>query len=179
MRNQLNGIASALALLRSGKARSDAEMDYATAVIWRYTGHYSGRDGWEREPLVRIPYAQLSDAEKVRKRTGVSGGPSGTRRHQGSLTWQAAVSEQQRLPCDTVCAPTTAQGAEMTSTPTRVMMILALALLAERRSHDGAIEGSLRRKLAAQRRQSTYSPVQPPRARSAPTRRLVKDTKCP
>jgi hypothetical protein len=39
MRNQLNGIASALALLRASRPRSDAEMDYATAVIWRYTGH--------------------------------------------------------------------------------------------------------------------------------------------
>ena len=68
MRNQLNGIASALSLLRSGKPRTDVEMDYATAVIWRYTGHYSGRDGWEREPLVRIPYAQLSAAEKVKDR---------------------------------------------------------------------------------------------------------------
>jgi hypothetical protein len=68
MKNQLNGIASALALLRSSQPRSDVEMDYATAVIWRYTGHYSGRDGWEREPLVRIPYAQLSDAEKVKDR---------------------------------------------------------------------------------------------------------------
>ncbi len=68
MRNQLNGIASALSLLRSSKPRTDAEMDYATAVIWRYTGHYSGRDGWEREPLVRIPYPQLSEAEKAKDR---------------------------------------------------------------------------------------------------------------
>jgi len=43
-------------------------MDYATAVIWRYTGHYSGRDGWDREALVRVPYAQLSDAEKAKDR---------------------------------------------------------------------------------------------------------------
>jgi hypothetical protein len=68
VRNQLNGIASALALLRGSRPHSDAEMDYATAVIWRYTGHYNGRDGWEREPLVRIPYAQLSEAEKVKDR---------------------------------------------------------------------------------------------------------------
>jgi hypothetical protein len=68
MRNQLNGIASALSLLRASQTRSDAEMDYATAVIWRYTGHYSGRDGWDREPLVRIPYPQLSEAEKVKDR---------------------------------------------------------------------------------------------------------------
>jgi len=67
-RNQLNGIAAALALLRSSKPRSDVEMDYATAVIWRYTGHYNGRDGWEREPLVRTPYAQMSEAEKVKDR---------------------------------------------------------------------------------------------------------------
>jgi hypothetical protein len=69
MRNQLNGIASALSLLRGSQTRSDAEMDYATAVIWRYTGHFSGKDGWEREPLVRIPYAQLSEAEKAKDRT--------------------------------------------------------------------------------------------------------------
>jgi hypothetical protein len=68
MRNQLNGIASALSLLRSSTTRSEPEMDYATAVIWRYTGHYSGRDGWEREPLVRTPYAQLSEAEKAKDR---------------------------------------------------------------------------------------------------------------
>jgi hypothetical protein len=68
MRNQLNGVASAMALLRSSQPRSDAEMDYATAVIWRYTGHYSGKDGWDREPLVRIPYAQLSEAEKAKDR---------------------------------------------------------------------------------------------------------------
>ena len=43
-------------------------MDYATAVIWRYTGHYQGRDAWEREPLVRIPYPQLSEAEKAKDR---------------------------------------------------------------------------------------------------------------
>jgi hypothetical protein len=66
--NQLNGIASALALLRASQPRSDAEMDYATAVIWRYTGHYSGRDGWEREPLVRTPYTQLPEAEKAKDR---------------------------------------------------------------------------------------------------------------
>jgi len=68
VRNQLNGIASALALLAGSRRHSDAEMDYATAVIWRYTGHDNGRDGWEREQLVRIPYAQLSDAEKVKDR---------------------------------------------------------------------------------------------------------------
>jgi len=68
MKNQLNGIASALALLRGSEPRSDAEMDYATAVIWRYTGHYSNKDAWEREPLVRTPYPQLSEAEKVKDR---------------------------------------------------------------------------------------------------------------
>jgi hypothetical protein len=68
MRNQLNGIASALSLLRGSQAHSDTERDYATAVIWRYTGHYSGRDGWDREPLVRIPYAELSEAEKAKDR---------------------------------------------------------------------------------------------------------------
>ena len=68
IRNQLNGIASALSLLRASQARSDAEMDYATAVIWRYTGHYSGRDGWDRESLVRIPYPELSEAEKAKDR---------------------------------------------------------------------------------------------------------------
>lgn len=45
LRNQFNAIASALALMRASQPRSDAEMDYATAVIWRYTGHFSGRDG--------------------------------------------------------------------------------------------------------------------------------------
>jgi hypothetical protein len=68
LRNQMNGIASALSLLRASQTRSDAEMDYATAVIWRYTGHYSGKDGWEREPLVRISYPQLSKAEKAKDR---------------------------------------------------------------------------------------------------------------
>jgi hypothetical protein len=68
MRNQLNGIASALSLLRSRQSRSDAEMDYATAVIWRYTGHYHGREGWDREPLVRVPYSELSEAEKAKDR---------------------------------------------------------------------------------------------------------------
>jgi hypothetical protein len=67
-RNQLNAIASALSLLRAGQARSDAEMDYATAVIWRYTGHYSGKDGWDREALVRLPYSELSEAEKAKDR---------------------------------------------------------------------------------------------------------------
>ena len=57
-----------LALLRGSQIRSDAEMDYATAVIWRYTGHYSGKDGWDREPLVRIPYGRLSEAEKAKDR---------------------------------------------------------------------------------------------------------------
>ena len=68
MRNQRNGIASALSLLRGSKRLTDAEMDYATAVIWRYTGHYSSKDGWERESLVRIPYQQLSEAEKAKDR---------------------------------------------------------------------------------------------------------------
>jgi hypothetical protein len=68
VRNQFNAIASALALMRASRTRSDAEMDYATAVIWRYTGHFSGKDGWEQEPLVRIPYAQLPEAEKVKDR---------------------------------------------------------------------------------------------------------------
>jgi hypothetical protein len=68
MRNQLNGIASALSLLRGSHTHSDSEIDYATAVIWRYTGHFSGRDAWERELLVRLPYAQLSEAEKDKDR---------------------------------------------------------------------------------------------------------------
>ena len=67
-RNQLNGVASAMSLLRGSSTRADVEMDYATAVIWRYTGHYSGRDGWDREALVRVPYAQLSEAEKAKDR---------------------------------------------------------------------------------------------------------------
>jgi len=66
--NQLNGIASALSLLRGSRTHSDAEMDYGTAVIWRYTGHYDGKNGWDRKPLVRIPYAELSEAEKVKDR---------------------------------------------------------------------------------------------------------------
>ena len=68
VRNQFNAIASTLALMRASQTRSDAEMDYATAVIWRYTGHFSGKGGWELEPLVRIPYAQLPEAEKVKDR---------------------------------------------------------------------------------------------------------------
>jgi len=67
-RNQFNAVASALALLRASQPRTDAEMDYATAVIWRYTGHFSGKDGWEKEPLVRIPYAELPEADKVKDR---------------------------------------------------------------------------------------------------------------
>jgi hypothetical protein len=67
-RNQLNAIASALSLLRGSQARSDTEMDYATAVIWRYTGHYSAKDGWERETLVRLPYSELSEVEKAKDR---------------------------------------------------------------------------------------------------------------
>ena len=66
--NQLNAVASALSLMRGTQARSDSEMDYATAVIWRYTGHFSGKDGWEKESLVRIPYAQLPEAEKEKDR---------------------------------------------------------------------------------------------------------------
>lgn len=66
--NQLNGIASSLALLRGSKPLSDAEMDYAVAVIWRYTGHYSGKDAWERESLVRKSYSELSEAEKAKDR---------------------------------------------------------------------------------------------------------------
>lgn len=68
VRNQFNAIASALALMRASQSRTDGEMDYATAVIWRYTGHFSGKDGWEQELLVRIPYAQLPEAEKVKDR---------------------------------------------------------------------------------------------------------------
>jgi hypothetical protein len=66
--NQLNAIASALALMRGSRTLTDDEMDRATAVIWRYTGHYSGRDGWEKEPLVRTPYDELPAAEKVKDR---------------------------------------------------------------------------------------------------------------
>ena len=69
VRNQSNAIASALALMRASRPRTDAEMDYATAVIWRHTGHFSGKDGWEQEPLVRIPYARLPEAEKVKDRS--------------------------------------------------------------------------------------------------------------
>jgi hypothetical protein len=68
VRNQVNAIASALALLRGSQTRSDAEMDYATAVIWWYTGHHSGKDGWEKEPLIRVPYSQLPEAEKAKDR---------------------------------------------------------------------------------------------------------------
>jgi hypothetical protein len=66
--NQFNAIASVLALTRGSHTRSEVEMDYATAVVWRYTGHFSGKDGWEQEPLVRIPYAQLPEAEKFKDR---------------------------------------------------------------------------------------------------------------
>jgi hypothetical protein len=66
--NQLNAIGSALSLMRTSRTLSDAEMDYATAVIWRYTGHFSGKDAWERERLVRIPYSQLPEAEKAKDR---------------------------------------------------------------------------------------------------------------
>lgn len=66
--NQLNAVASALALMRGSKPLSDAEMDHATAVIWRYTGHFSGKDGWEKEALVRTPYDQLPEAEKAKDR---------------------------------------------------------------------------------------------------------------
>ena len=66
--NQLNAVASALSLMRGSRALSDTDMDYATAVIWRYTGHFHEKDGWEKEPLVRIPYAQLSEAEKAKDR---------------------------------------------------------------------------------------------------------------
>ena len=66
--NQLNAVASALSLMRGSRALSEPEMDYATAVIWRYTGHFSGKDGWEKELLVRVPYAQLPEAEKAKDR---------------------------------------------------------------------------------------------------------------
>lgn len=66
--NQLNAVASALALMRGSKPLSDAEMDYATAVIWRYTGHFSGKDAWEKEPLIKVPYEQLPEAEKAKDR---------------------------------------------------------------------------------------------------------------
>jgi hypothetical protein len=66
--NQLNAVASALSLMRGTKTLSDAEMDYATTVIWRYTGHFSGTDGWDREPLVRTPYEQLPEAERAKDR---------------------------------------------------------------------------------------------------------------
>jgi len=68
VKNQVNAIASALSLMRTGRPLSDAEMDYATAVIWRYMGHYSGKDGWEQEPLVRVPFAQLPEAEQAKDR---------------------------------------------------------------------------------------------------------------
>jgi len=66
--NQLNAVASALSLMRGSQTRTDAEMDYATAVIWRYTGHFNGKDGWAKEPLVRTPYSQLSEDEKGKDR---------------------------------------------------------------------------------------------------------------
>ncbi|MBU3738000.1 MAG: hypothetical protein FGM55_03485 [Rhodoferax sp.] len=66
--NQLGAIASALSLMRGSQPLDDAAMDYATAVIWRYTGHYSGRDGWDKVPLVRVPYAQLPESEKAKDR---------------------------------------------------------------------------------------------------------------
>lgn len=66
--NQLNAIASALSLMRASRTLSDSEMDYATAVIWRYTGHFDGKEGWERQSLVRVPYAQLPEADKAKDR---------------------------------------------------------------------------------------------------------------
>jgi hypothetical protein len=71
MRNQLNGVASAMALLRSSQPRSDAEMDYATAVIWRYTGHYSGKDGWDRDRWCESPMRNCRKPK--RPKTGTSG----------------------------------------------------------------------------------------------------------
>jgi hypothetical protein len=68
VRNQINAIASTLALMRASQPRTDAGMDYATAVIWRYTGHFSGKNAWEQEPLVRVPYEQWPEAEQVKDR---------------------------------------------------------------------------------------------------------------
>lgn len=68
LNNQKNAIASAMALLHLSKPLSDSEMDYAVAVIWRYTGHYFGEDGWDRELLIRTPYAELPEAEKAKDR---------------------------------------------------------------------------------------------------------------
>ena len=66
--NQLNAVASALALMRGSKALGDSEMDYATAVVWRYTGHFSGKDGWDKVPVVSVPYGQLAESEKAKDR---------------------------------------------------------------------------------------------------------------
>lgn len=66
--NQLGAVASALSLMRGTQMPDDASMDYATAVIWRYTGHFSGRDGWDKVPLVQVPYAQLPESEKAKDR---------------------------------------------------------------------------------------------------------------
>ena len=66
--NQLSAVASALALMRGSKTLTDSEMDYATAVVWRYTGHFSGKDGWDKVPVVGVPYGQLPEAEKAKDR---------------------------------------------------------------------------------------------------------------
>ena len=43
-------------------------MDYATAVIWRYHGALQRSGRQRQEPLVRIPYERLPEAEKVKDR---------------------------------------------------------------------------------------------------------------
>jgi hypothetical protein len=53
---QKDGMASAFALTKVNEALTFAQMDYATAVIWRYKGHWRGRDGWEQVYQVSTDY---------------------------------------------------------------------------------------------------------------------------
>jgi len=67
--NQKAAMASAFALTNLRIMLSFAQMDYATAVIWRYKGHWSEEAGWENEYQVATPY-DSSDFDADRYKDG-------------------------------------------------------------------------------------------------------------
>ncbi len=65
--NQTAAMASTFALTKSSEPLSFSQMDYATAVIWRYTGHWSGKNGFDEVYQVKTDYFSADfDADRLK-----------------------------------------------------------------------------------------------------------------
>jgi hypothetical protein len=65
--NQKAAMASTFALTRMSEPLASSQMDYATAVVWRYKGHWSGENGYKEVYQVSTGYFSRDfDADRLK-----------------------------------------------------------------------------------------------------------------